>query len=267
MYLRHAACLISICLGVTAAKAEECHGHLDALGTSRVIFVSPQKYRRIGNMEYKETLPLHDHEVVLTFDDGPSATYTPRVLDALAAECVKATFFLVGSMANEAPALVKQIHAEGHTIGTHTQHHQWLTRLPREAVKKEITEGIASVAAATGNPKAVAPFFRFPYFDHNKTVEEVVLSQGLVIWSVDFTADDWLRITPQRVLSVTLARLDQRRKGLIGFHDIQQRTALALPVLLRELKKRGYHAVHAVPAGQDEARSETQVEQLPGPAQ
>jgi hypothetical protein len=61
---------------VTAAKAEECHGHLDALGTSRVIFVSPQKYRRIGNMEYKETLPLHDHEVVLTFDDGPSATYT-----------------------------------------------------------------------------------------------------------------------------------------------------------------------------------------------
>ncbi len=143
-------------------------------------------------MKYKETLPLHDHEVVLTFDDGPSATYTPRVLDALAAECVKATFFLVGSMANEAPALVKQIHAEGHTIGTHTQHHQWLTRLPREAVKKEITEGIASVAAATGNPKAVAPFFRFPYFDHNKTVEEVVLWQGLVIWSVDFTADDWL---------------------------------------------------------------------------
>jgi hypothetical protein len=86
-----------------------------------------------------------------------------------------------------------------------------------------------------------------------------------VIWSVDFTADDWLRITLQRVLSVTLARLDRRRKGLIGFHDIQQRTALALPVLLRELKKRGYHVVHAVPAGQDEARSETQVEQLPGP--
>jgi peptidoglycan/xylan/chitin deacetylase (PgdA/CDA1 family) len=70
---------------------------------------------------------------------------------------VKATFFLVGSMANEAPVLVKRNHAEGHAIGTHTQHHQWLTRLPREAVKKEITEGIASVAAAT--PKPSRPFF------------------------------------------------------------------------------------------------------------
>ena len=58
------------------------------------------------------TLPLRDHEVVLTFDDGPSATYTPRVLDTLAAECVKVTFFMVGSTANETPALVKRIYAD-----------------------------------------------------------------------------------------------------------------------------------------------------------
>jgi peptidoglycan/xylan/chitin deacetylase (PgdA/CDA1 family) len=127
-------------MAATAAKAEDCHGHPDALGTSRVISVDPLEHRRIGNMEYKETLPLDDHEVVLTFDDGPSVTYTPRVLDALAAECVKATFFMVGSMADEAPSLVKRIHAEGHTIGTHTQHHPWMTRLRREAVKKELTD-------------------------------------------------------------------------------------------------------------------------------
>ena len=249
MFLRLAASLISIWMAAAAAaKAEECHGNPTALGTSRVITVDPLEHRRIGKMEYNETLPLRDHEVVLTFDDGPSATYTPRVLDALAAECVKATFFMVGSMADETPSLVKRIHAEGHTIGTHTQHHPWMTRLRREAIKKEITDGIASVTAAAGDPKAVAPFFRFPYFDHNRAVEEAVLAQGLMIWGVDFTADDWLRITPQRVLSVTLARLEQRRKGLIGFHDIQQRTALALPELLRELKKRGYHVVHVVPA-------------------
>jgi peptidoglycan/xylan/chitin deacetylase (PgdA/CDA1 family) len=75
-----------------------------------------------------------------------------------------------------------------------------------------------------------------------------------MIWGVDFTADDWLRVTPQHVLSVTLARLQRRRKGLIGFHDIQQRTVLALPELLRELKKRGYRVVHVVPSSRTAQR-------------
>lgn len=232
----------------TAAKAEGCPGNPNALGTSRIISIDPQEYRRIGRMEFNETLPLRDHEVVLTFDDGPSAIYTPRVLDALAAECVKATFFMVGSMAEGTPSLVKRVHAEGHTIGTHTQNHPRLTRLPAEAVETEVRQGIASVAKAAGDPRAVAPFFRFPYFDDNKAVDEIVLSLGLTIWSVDFTEIDWLKITPQQVLSVTFARLERRGKGLLGFHDIERRTALALPALLRELKRRGYHVVHVVPA-------------------
>ncbi len=254
MFLRLAACLIFICTAA-AAKAGDCPGNPNALGTSRVISIDPKEDRRIGRMEFKETLPLRDHEVVLTFDDGPSAIYTPRVLDALAAECVKATFFMVGSMAEETPDLVKRVHAEGHTIGTHTQNHPRMTRLRREAVEKEVTEGIASVAAAAGDPKAIAPFFRFPYFDDNKTVEDIVLALGLSIWSVDFTADDWLKITPQRELAVTLARLERRGKGMIGFHDIEQRTALALPALLRELKRRGYDIVHVVPAERDQMRT------------
>jgi hypothetical protein len=76
------------------------------------------------------------------------------------------------------------------------------------------------------------------------------------IWGVDFTADDWLRVSPQHVLSVTLARLEQRRKGLIGFHDTEKRTILALPELLRELKARGYHVVHVVPADKEHRRAE-----------
>ena len=69
-----------------------------------------------------------------------------------------------------------------------------------------------------------------------------------MIWGVDFTADDWLRVTPQHVLSVTLTLLQQRRKGVIGFHDTERRTALALPTLLKELKARGYRVVHVAPA-------------------
>ena len=74
-------------------------------------------------MQYRETLPLKDHEVVLTFDDGPLPPYTNRMLDMLAEQCVKATFFMVGRMARAYPRLVRRIHAEGHTIGTHSQNH------------------------------------------------------------------------------------------------------------------------------------------------
>jgi peptidoglycan/xylan/chitin deacetylase (PgdA/CDA1 family) len=153
------------------------------------------------------------------------------------------------------------------TRSERTRNHPWVTRLSREAIKKEIADGIASTTAAAGDPKAVAPFFRFPYFARNKASEETVLADGLMIWGVDFTADDWLRVSPQHVLSVTLARLEQRRKGLIGFHDTEKRTALALPELLRELKKRGYHIVHVVPADREQGKAKTLARQPQGAVQ
>ena len=81
---------------IAAASAGECPGNPDALGTSRTIVVDPREHIRIGTMGYAETLPLADHEVVLTFDDGPIPPYTDKILDILAAECVKATYFIVG---------------------------------------------------------------------------------------------------------------------------------------------------------------------------
>ena len=74
-------------------------------------------------MQYPETLPLADHEVVLTFDDGPLPPYTSRALDIFASECVKAIFFLVGQMAKAHPGTVRKIQAAGHTIGTHSNSH------------------------------------------------------------------------------------------------------------------------------------------------
>ena len=105
--------------------AGECPGNPDALGTSRTIVVDPRDHIRIGTMDYAETLPLVDKEVVLTFDDGPIPPYTGKVLDILAAECVKATYFIVGSMAREYPALVRRAYDDGHTIGTHSMTHPY----------------------------------------------------------------------------------------------------------------------------------------------
>ena len=61
--------------------AENCPGNPDALGTSRTIVVDPSEHPRIGTMQYEETLPLRDHEVVLTFDDGPLPPRSSQVLD------------------------------------------------------------------------------------------------------------------------------------------------------------------------------------------
>jgi peptidoglycan/xylan/chitin deacetylase (PgdA/CDA1 family) len=229
------------------AKAELCQGRPDALGTSRTIAIDPSGHRRLGLMDYDETLPLQDHEVVLTFDDGPLPPHTNKVLDALAAECVEAHFFIVGQMANAYPALVQREYREGHTIGTHTEHHRYLNRLSADAAAKEISDGIASVDKALGGPLA-APFFRFPYLEPSAAKDAIALRLGLTIWSTDFHASDWNRLSPDQVAALALARLERAKKGILMLHDIHERTALALPLLLSELKKRGYHVVHVIPA-------------------
>jgi peptidoglycan/xylan/chitin deacetylase (PgdA/CDA1 family) len=106
-----------------AAAASECPGNPNAIGTGRTIVVDPVEHPRLGSMQYRESLPLEDHEVVLSFDDGPLPPRTNHVLDTLASECVKATFFLIGKMATTYPDVVRGIVAAGHTVGTHSQNH------------------------------------------------------------------------------------------------------------------------------------------------
>src|SRR5581483_8090648 len=87
------------CIVSQTASATDCPGHPDAIGTSRTLVVDPRAHPRIGTMQYPETLPLRDHEVVLSFDDGPLPRNSDQILDILAAQCVKANFFLIGQMA------------------------------------------------------------------------------------------------------------------------------------------------------------------------
>src|SRR3954452_23118416 len=94
-----------------------CPGNPGAIGTSRTLVVDPLEHPRIGAMQYAETLPLADHEVVLTFDDGPLPRHSQQVLDILASQCVKATFFIIGDMAKAYPEGVRRLREAGHTIG------------------------------------------------------------------------------------------------------------------------------------------------------
>ncbi len=245
--VRNYCCILGVCGAAllnnpSPAVASECVNHPDAIGTGRTIVVDPKQTPRVSDLR------LNDHEIVLTFDDGPLPQHTEKILESLAAECVKAQFFVVGDMARDAPDLVRRLVREGHTVGTHTQTHAHLGAMPTSEAVNEIETAIATAAGALQAPEALAPFFRAPYLETTPAIEQYLRMRGLMMWGIDFDADDWLNITPGEVVRRALAAIENRRKGVLLLHDIQDRTAIALPILLKELKKRGYRIAHIVPS-------------------
>jgi peptidoglycan/xylan/chitin deacetylase (PgdA/CDA1 family) len=233
---------------IAAAHAGDCPRQ-GTLGTSRVLIVDAATTPRVGLKNFPQTLPLQDHEAVLTFDDGPWPTATSRVLAALAHECVRATFFLIGKPASEHPELVRKIAAEGHTIGHHTWSHRSLMRIKPGEATEEIDRGIAAVemalhGVATTTPST--PFFRFPGFESTPATLDLLQARGIVVFGADFWASDWNPITPKQELRLITDRLRVARKGIILFHDPKVRTAAMLPAFLRYLRDNDYHVVHVV---------------------
>ncbi|MGA7383272.1 MAG: polysaccharide deacetylase family protein [Methylocella sp.] len=222
----------------------------EALGVARTLAVGTSGGLQVGLKTYPRSLALDDREIVLTFDDGPSAQTTPKVLDALAKECVKATFFLVGRNAEGLPALVKREIAEGHTVGHHTFSHATLRNLSESAAQEEILRGFEADDKAAYGTKSGAPkvrFFRFPGFADTPALLAWLSAKNIAVFGADFWASDWVAMTPQAELALILSRLDKERRGILLLHDTKQQTATMLPDLLHELKRRGYRIVNIVP--------------------
>jgi len=247
--------IIALCSAVTAsivfgaaAKAAECP-RKDALGTSRVLTVDPATSPRVGLKSFPQTLPLGDHEVVLTFDDGPWPATTSKVLKALADECVHATFFLIGKSAAEHPELVRAMAAAGHTVAHHTWSHRNLRHTKPEMAAAEIDKGISAVETAlhgTATTTPTTPLFRFPYFDSTPATLGNLEKRGIAVFGADLWASDWNRMTPQQELKLLTDRLSVARKGIILLHDPKAQTAAMLPAFLRYLHDNHYRVVHVV---------------------
>jgi peptidoglycan/xylan/chitin deacetylase (PgdA/CDA1 family) len=250
--IRASALVLLISLTATAqVRAADCP-RKGTLGTSRILAVDAVSFPRVGLKSFPQTLPLRDHEVVLTFDDGPWPPTTPKVLAALAAECVRATFFVIGKPASEHPDLLRRIAAEGHTIGHHSWSHPSLLHIkPSEAVE-QINRGIAADemalhGVATTTPST--PFFRFPGFESTPATLDLLQSRGIVVFGADLWASDWNRMTPKQELTLLINRLKTAGKGIILLHDPKAQTAAMLPAFLRYLRDNDYHVVHVVPTG------------------
>jgi peptidoglycan/xylan/chitin deacetylase (PgdA/CDA1 family) len=235
--------LLSLACAGAPALARECGP--DALNVSRTITIG-QKGAAIGLQSYPRTLDLRDHEIVLTFDDGPAGP-TAKVLDALAKECALATFFVIGHNAEGAPALVKRAADEGHSVGHHSYSHpgNTLRLMDEAAAKADIEKGIKAVERASGG--RAAPFFRFPGFADTPALVAYLEGKGYTIFGSDLWASDWSPMSPKGELELVMKRLEKAGKGIVLFHDSKAQTAAMLPDFLRELKMRGYKLVHVAP--------------------
>ncbi len=250
-------CAAAVLIGLTKCAIAEAAAPCSpgALGVSRTLNISTRGGFAVGLKTYADTLALGDHEVILTFDDGPAAETTAKVLDALAAECVKATFFLVGRNAQALPELTKREVAEGHTVGHHTFSHPAATmrRISEAAAKSDIDKGFAADdTAAYGSAGSAprTPFFRYPGFADTASLNGWLASRDIAIFGSDLWASDWLPLSAQKELDLVLSRLEQTRGGILLLHDTKPQTAAMLPDLLREMKQRGFRIVHIKP-GED----------------
>lgn len=209
----------------------------------------------VGLKTYPQTLKLQDHEVVLTFDDGPDGATTPQVLDALKEACVHATFFLIGRHTLKYPHLAQRELEEKHSVGHHSQTHPAFTLrgFDTASAERDIETGITADERAIYGGAATPehphiPFFRFPGFADTPELLDYLDKRKIAVFGADMWIADWLELSPARELQRSLAALESapHHSGILLFHDTRPATADMLPELLAELRARHYTIVHLV---------------------
>jgi peptidoglycan-N-acetylglucosamine deacetylase len=219
--------------------------------------------RDVSEGYYAVTGDLAPGQVALTFDDGPSGLYTHDVLDALADANVKATFFAMGNSVRQFPNILKDVAADGHSIGSHSNSHRCLASkklckennkgymLDYEEAVDDIMDGHRAIKKVLG---WVDPFFRFPYGEGSIELKKFLKDTGTgeFFWSVD--SNDWRAklkdgtvYTGSMMLKEVMSQLRERKRGIILQHDIQKKTAVFLPELLNRLFDEGYQPVVFIP--------------------
>jgi delta-lactam-biosynthetic de-N-acetylase len=178
---------------------------------------------------------------MLTFDDGPDKDVTPKVLDTLKKENIKAIFFVTGYGVQQNPDLLKRIAAEGHIIAVHTMTHPNLSKLSQAEQRKEIEPLMKMIQDLTGQkPKYMRP----PFGAYNKDLLDLCKELGLEVVNWSNGSLDWDGLDgkgykdPQKIVSTVLEQLVPGSNILM--HDTHQHTAEALPKLIQALRERGY---------------------------
>jgi endoglucanase len=209
------------------------------LGTSRTLTL-PREAAAYGTAQHAP-LPLERGEVVITFDDGPRPESTPAVLEALKAQCVRATFFMNGAPLARHTALARRVRDEGHSVGMHGYEHPQFPTLPAHDQLADLKAMQAVYENAFGTS---APAYRFPFLNEAPPLMAALRDEAVTVMSVDAGIEDWVPQS-QKVLADRLVKsLQSTGGGILLLHDVQDQTARVLPLLLQTLKEQGYRVVH-----------------------
>jgi peptidoglycan/xylan/chitin deacetylase (PgdA/CDA1 family) len=177
--------------------------------------------------------------IAMTFDDGPSATLTPKLLDLLAARHVKATFFVIGENVAEHPEIVARAAREGHEIGNHSWSHPNFAKMSQESVRSQLKRTDDAIKSAIGNrPTLLRP----PYgsiTDREKHWIHDEFGYQIILWDVD--PYDWKRPGPAVVRNRILK--ETQSGSIVLSHDIHTGTIEAMPSTLDALEAKGFQFV------------------------
>ena len=196
---------------------------------------------------------LEKGNVLLTFDDGPHPVYTKQILDILARYHVKAIFFQLGQNLGTVhdghaeltrnQEVEKELLSAGHAIGNHSFTHPFLPKLDQAQIEQEIDQTQALLNLVIPDDSHRTHMFRAPYGARNSLVLGEIGERGLrsVLWNIDSL--DWSDPIPESIVHRILEELEHNGRGIILMHDIHPKTVIALPLLLDQLIKRGYHFV------------------------
>ncbi|HSU80049.1 MAG TPA: polysaccharide deacetylase family protein, partial [Candidatus Angelobacter sp.] len=184
-------------------------------------------------------------QVVLSFDDGPNPTYTPKILDILDKNHIKGAFFIVGKNAEMHPELIKRMYNEGHEIGSHTFTHPNVASISPFQTRMELNANQRLFEEITGHSMTL---FRPPYVADAEPRTRSELLPVLRAQDLGYTmvgelndSEDWHSTSSQEIVKRVLNQLPQG--NVILFHDAggdRSNTVKALPIIIKELKKRGY---------------------------
>jgi peptidoglycan-N-acetylglucosamine deacetylase len=177
--------------------------------------------------------------IAMTFDDGPSATLTPKLLDLLAAHHIKATFFVIGANVAEHPDIVARAAREGHEIANHSWSHPNLAKMSDEGVRRQLWQTDEAIKSATGTrPTLLRP----PYGSITEREKRWIHDEfgyQIVLWDVD--PYDWKRPGPAVVRSRILQ--ETRPGSIVLSHDIHPGTIEAMPSTFDALEAKGFKFV------------------------
>ncbi|HSB94916.1 MAG TPA: polysaccharide deacetylase family protein, partial [Spongiibacteraceae bacterium] len=216
--------------------------------------ITTQTYTRTPSSYVIRRLGMVPNKIALTFDDGPDPIWTPQILDILKQKNVRATFFIIGENGESYPNLLQRVYAEGHDVGNHTFTHPNLGESPHELTEIELNATQRLFEAVTGHSMR---FVRPPYFGDAEptTADELIpveraQAMGYITVGLRVDPDDWQRppaaTIVQRVLEQIADKNPETRGQIVLLHDAggdRAQTVAALPLLIDELRARGYELV------------------------